>query len=338
MTPPPDRVFTHGPLAGLSAWAVEVPMALRYRRLRERRAVLLRGPAGWGEFSPFDEYSAKTAGRWLASALEAATQPLPPPQRPRIPVNVTVPPIEAEEAKRLVENSGCRTAKVKVAERGQWFPEDLARVAAVREALGDEGFLRIDVNGAWGVDEAETRLRSLEEFDLQYVEQPCASLEELSELRPRTSIPIAADESIRSGASPAQILESAAVDLLVMKVQPMGGVKRMLDWASRTGLPVIASSALETSVGLATGLAAAAALPELPYACGLATAPLLAGDVVEQPLLPVDGEIAVRRPIPSPDLMEKWRPPPSTVIKMMARAEQAALHLSKEQGHRRSPV
>ena len=166
---------------------------------------------------------------------------------------------------------------MKVAEVGQDFSADLARVEAVREALGDDGFLRIDVNGAWGVEEAERRLRRLEEFDLQYVEQPCATLAELARLRPRVNTPIAADESVRSGASPEEIRACGGVDVVVLKVQPMGGVGRMLDWAGRSGLAVIPSSALETSVGLATGLAAAAALPELPYACGLATASLLEG-------------------------------------------------------------
>ena len=324
MTPRPDRVFTNGPLAGLQAWAVAIPMRLRYRRLVERRAVLLHGPAGWGEFSPFDEYDDHTAARWLSSALESALHPLPPPRRDLIPVNVTVPPVGPEPAKRLVENSGCRTAKVKVAETGQDFSADLARVAAVREALGAEGFLRIDVNGAWTVEEAEDRLQQLEEFDLQYAEQPCATLAELAELRSRLNIPIAADESIRSGATPEEILESGGVDLCVMKVQPMGGVTRMLDWASRTGLPVIPSSALETSVGLASGLAAAAALPELPYACGLATASLLAGDVVDQPLIPESGEIPVHRPAPQPTMLERWRPKGTVASVMIARLERAA--------------
>ncbi len=324
MTPPPHRVFTDGSLAGLSAWVVVIPMTLRYRRLKERRAVLLRGPAGWGEFSPFDEYDDRTAARWLAAARESAVHSLPSPIRDRIPVNVTVPPIEARRAKQLVKASACRTAKVKVAEAGQDFSADLTRVAAVREALGDSGFLRIDVNGAWGVDEAETHLRRLEEFDLQYVEQPCATLAELAELRPRTRIPIAADESIRSGASPEQIIDSGGVDMLVMKVQPMGGVARMLEWASRTGLAVIPSSALETSVGLAAGLAAAAALPELPYACGLATVSLLAGDVVRRPLVPDRGEITLRRPPPAPELLERWRPRKEVASSMIARLERAA--------------
>ena len=324
MTPPPDRVFTDGSLAGLEAWVVAIPMALRYRRLKERRAVLLRGPAGWGEFSPFDEYDDRTAARWLAAARESAVHPLPSPIRDRIPVNVTVPPVDARRARKLVEASACRTAKVKVAEAGQDFTDDLARVAAVREALGDSGFLRIDVNGAWGVDEAEACLRRLEEYNLQYVEQPCATLAELAELRQRTPTPIAADESIRAGASPEQIVASEGVDMLVMKVQPMGGVAAMLDWASRTGLAVIPSSALETSVGLAAGLAAAAALPELPYACGLATASLLAGDVVHRPLVPDQGEIMLRRPTPAPELLERWRPEEDVAFSMIARLERAA--------------
>lgn len=324
MTPGPDRVFTYGPLAGLEAWTVQIPMALRYRRLRERRAVLLRGPAGWGEFSPFDDYDSRTSVRWLAAALESATQPLPSPIRDRIPVNVTVPPVPALKAAQLVRHSGCRTAKVKVAEPGQDFSQDLSRVAAVREALGEGGFLRVDVNGAWALEEAETRLGRLEEFDLQYAEQPCATLPELAELRKRTRIPIAADESIRSGASPEQIVFSGAADLLVMKVQPMGGVRRMLEWASRTGLAVVPSSAIETSVGLAAGLAAAASLPVLPYACGLATSSLLAGDVVRRPLAPQGGEIRLRRPGPAPELLERWRPPGDVASELIARAERAA--------------
>ena len=324
MTPPPDRVFTDGSLAGLEAWAVAIPMKLRYRRLKERQVVLLRGPAGWGEFSPFDEYDDLTAARWLAAALESAAHPLPAPVRDRIPVNVTVPPVPARQAAALVRNSGCETAKVKVAEAGQDFSEDLSRVAAVRKALGEGGFLRVDANGAWGVDEAEACLGRLEEFDLQYVEQPCATLTELAELRRKTNIPIAADESIRSGASPEQIASSQAADILVMKVQPMGGVVRMLEWASRSGLAVVPSSALETSVGLASGLAAAASLPELPYACGLATASLLAGDVVNRPLVPERGEIPLRRPTPAPELLERWRPGREVASGMIARVERAA--------------
>ncbi len=323
MTLPPDREFTRGPLAGLSAWAVAIPMALRYRRLTERRAVLLRGPAGWGEFSPFEGYDDRTASRWLASALESARRPLPPPRRERVPVNVTVPAVDPQRATQIVAASGCRTAKVKVAEPGQGFRDDIARVAAVREALGNSGFLRIDVNGAWDVANAVTRLQRLDDFDLQYAEQPCATLEELAALAARTTVPIAADESIRAGASPEQILDSG-VDLAVVKVQPMGGVTRMLHWATRTGLPVVPSSALETSVGLATGVAAAAALPELPYACGLATTSLLAGDVVADPLFPALGEITCRRPEPSLELIERWRPPMDVASRMMARLQRAA--------------
>jgi len=328
MIPAADRVFTNGPLAGLEAWAVVIPMQLRYRQLKERRAVLLRGQAGWGEFSPFEEYSDRVAARWLAAARESAADLLPAPVRDRIPVNVTVPPVPARQAAQLVRDSGCRTAKVKVAEAGQNFSEDLSRVAAVRDALGEGGFLRVDVNGAWDVEEAELRLGLLEEFDLQYAEQPCATLSELAEIRRRIDVPIAADESIRSGASPDQIASSGAADILVMKVQPMGGVGPMLEWASRTGLAVVPSSALETSVGLAAGLAAAASLPELPYACGLATSSLLAGDVVRRPLAPVGGEIALRRPAPAPELLERWRPPEDVASEMIARTERAAALMS----------
>ncbi|GAA0958625.1 o-succinylbenzoate synthase [Actinocorallia libanotica] len=276
--------------------AFSIPMRTRFRGLTRRDGALLRGPAGWGEFSPFAEYGPAEAARWLAAAREAAFEGWPAPLRERIPVNVTVPAVGPEQAHRIVKAGGCRTAKVKVAERGQSDADDLARVEAVRDAIGPDGRVRIDVNGGWDVDRAVRMVRLLDRFGLEYVEQPCATVEELAEVRRRVEVPVAADESIRRAEDPYRVRDAEAADVAVLKVQPLGGVRPALRIAEEIGLPVVVSSAVETSVGLAAGLALAAALPELPYACGLATLQLLEGDVAADPLRVEDGCIAVRRP------------------------------------------
>jgi O-succinylbenzoate synthase len=261
--------------------------------------VLLRGDAGWGEFSPFLEYDDATALPWLEAAREAADLGWPEPLRSSIPVNVTVPACDPERARAIVLASrGCRTAKVKVAEPGQDPAEDQARVEAVRDALGADGLIRIDANGAWDVDTAVARIPVLDRAagGLEYVEQPTADVEDLALVRRRVAVPIAADESIRRAEDPYRVRDLEAADIAVLKVQPLGGVRACLRIAEDIGLPVVVSSALETSVGIAAGVALAAALLELPYACGLATVQLLASDVVEHPLLPVDGMLPVVRP------------------------------------------
>ncbi|MEV5569785.1 o-succinylbenzoate synthase [Spirillospora sp. NPDC052269] len=273
-----------------------IAMSTRFRGVTRREGVLLRGPAGWGEFSPFAEYGPEEAARWLAAARESAFEGWPAPVRDRVPVNVTVPAVGPERAFEMVRASGCRTAKVKVAERGQGDADDMARVEAVRDALGPEGRVRVDVNGGWDVEHAVRMVRALDRFDLEYVEQPCMSLEELAAVRLRVDVPVAADESIRRAEDPLKVKAAGAADVAVLKVQPLGGVRAALRVAEATGLPVVVSSAVETSVGLAAGVALAAALPELPFACGLGTLSLLTGDVVDDPLAPVGGEIAVRRP------------------------------------------
>lgn len=271
-----------------------IPMRTRFRGVTRREGALVRGPAGWGEFSPFPEYGPAECARWLAAAYEAAEEGWPEPVRSRIPVNVTVPAVDPETAHAIVSGSGCRTAKVKVAEPGQGAADDIARVEAVRDALGPGGRVRVDANGAWDTGTAVRVLRTLGE--LEYAEQPCATLDELAEVRRRVDTPIAADESIRRADDPLRVRAAEAADVVVLKVQPLGGVRAALAVAEACGLPVVVSSAVETSVGLAAGLALAAALPELPYACGLGTLSLLEGDVVDEPLVAVDGAIEVRRP------------------------------------------
>jgi len=286
-----------------------IPLRTRFRGLTLREGALVEGAAGWGEFSPFLEYDAATSAPWLACAREAADVGWPEPVRWSVPVNVTVPACSPEKAREIVlASAGCRTAKVKVAETGQQPGEDEARLEAVRDALGVDGLVRIDVNGGWSVDEAVARIPVLERAagGLEYVEQPVASVEDLALVRRRGSVPIAADESIRRAVDPYRVRELEAADVAVLKVQPLGGVRACLRIAEDIGLPVVVSSALETSIGIAAGVALAAALPELPYACGLATVQLLAGDVAEDPLLPVDGMLAVRRPEVSAELLDRW--------------------------------
>lgn len=283
-----------------------IPLTTRFRRVESREGMLLEGPCGWGEFSPFPEYPPAVAARWLSAAMEAATTPWPEPRRLRIAVNVTVPAVTPAQAHRIVTTAGCATAKVKVAEPGQTPADDIARVEAVRDAIGPGGHIRVDANGAWDVDTARTMIRELDRFDLQYVEQPCPGLEEMALLRRRIDVPLAADESIRTAEDPLRVAGLEAADLVVLKVQPLGGVWPALRVAELAGLPAVVSSALETSVGLAAGVALAAALPELPYACGLGTAMLLEGDVVDDPLIPEDGFLAVRRPSVDADRLARY--------------------------------
>jgi O-succinylbenzoate synthase len=289
------------PLSWPSA-VYSVPMRNRFRGITVREGMLLHGPAGWGEFSPFLDYDARESAPWLASAIESASQGWPLPVRDRIPINCTVPVVDPAVAHRLVKESGCHTAKVKVADPGVPLAADLARVAAVRDALGPTGRIRVDANAAWSADEAVKAIRELarEAGGLEYVEQPCQSLTELAAVRRRVDTRIAADESIRRAEDPLRVAVAGAADVAVIKVAPLGGVRRALEVAAACGLPCVVSSAVETSVGLAAGLALAGALPSLEFACGLGTVSLLAADVVENPLRPTDGWLPVPRVAPQP--------------------------------------
>lgn len=311
-------------LSSMELFPFRIPLKLRFRRVTWREGVVIHGPAGWGEFSPFPDYPPEVTVRWLAAALEAACSPWPQARRSMVAVNVTVPAIGADEAAALVAGSGCTTAKVKVAEPGQSFQEDLDRVAAVRDVLGPRGKLRIDVNAAWTVPEAIEAIEALAVHGLEYVEQPVRTIDELAEVRAAVDVPIAADEAVRLSADPMRVVDQGAADILVLKPQPMGGVRRALDLARRCGLPVVVSSALETSIGLAAGVALAAALPELPYACGLGTATLLDGDLTDEPLQPLWGAVPVRRPEPSEELLRRWMADRDTESRVMRRLRHAA--------------
>jgi len=282
-----------------------VPLTTTFRRTRVREGLLIHGPTGWGEFAPFPEYEPAECARWLSAAIEAAWIGWPDAVRETVLVNAIVPATDAETARRLVHESGCSTVKVKVAEPGQSLDDDIARVAAVRDALGTAGRIRVDANGAWTTVEAAAALQALGEFDLEYVEQPCATLVECAALRRIIGLPVAIDEALRTADDPHHVVGlREGADLLVLKVPPLGGVGPALAVAGSYGLPCVVSSALDTSVGLSAGLALAASLPELPYACGLGSGRLLSGDVTTDRLIPADGELRVLRSSPTPDTAE----------------------------------
>ena len=280
------------------AHVVSLPMRVRFRGITTREAVVLRGPEGWTEFSPFVEYDDAEAAAWLRAAVdfgwtahEAASD--------SVPVNATVPAIGAAQvAELLARYPGCTTAKVKVAEPGTTLDDDVARVAEVRRVMGPDAAVRVDANGLWSVEQAVAALERLAVFDLQYAEQPVASVPELAELRSRIDglgVRIAADESVRKASDPLAVARAGAADVLVVKAQPLGGVTAAAAIVTDAGLPCVVSSALDTSVGLGMGAFLAARSMAPVFAAGLGTAAMFAADVSADPLLPVDGRIAVRR-------------------------------------------
>ncbi|MFC4499182.1 MULTISPECIES: o-succinylbenzoate synthase [Streptomyces] len=297
-----------------TAHVYAIPMRTPFRGITVREGMLLRGPLGWGEFCPFPEYGDHEAAAWLGTAVEQVTLGWPEPVRDHVPVNAIVPAVGPERAFEIVARSGCRTAKVKVADHPDSLSEDLARVEAVRAALGPGGNVRVDANGRWDVDTAVARIRRLDRAagGLEYVEQPCPTVDELAAVRRRAGVRIAADESIRRADDPLKVALAGAADIAVLKCAPLGGVRRALQVAEACGLPCVVSSALETSVGLAAQLALAGALPELDFACGLGTLSLLDGDSVSpaDAVRPVDGLLPVPRtpPVPDPVRLDTFRP------------------------------
>ncbi|MEO7235437.1 MAG: o-succinylbenzoate synthase [Lapillicoccus sp.] len=305
-------------LAGMRV--VSLPLRVRFRAVGHREAALIQGPAGWGEFAPFLEYGVAESARWLAAAVEAAWEGFPDPVRLEVPVNATLPAVAPDQvAAVLARYDGCRTVKVKVAERGQSLADDLDRVAAVRDLVGPDVRIRVDANGGWDVDQALTALGALSAYGLEYAEQPCPSVEELAELRRRLTrahldVLVAADESIRKAEDPLRVAREEAADLVVVKVAPLGGVRRALGIVEACGLPAVVSSALDTSVGISAGVALAAALPSLDHACGLGTVELLAADVARPSLVAVAGSITVGPAEVDQALLAAAAAPPDRVV------------------------
>jgi o-succinylbenzoate synthase len=297
--------------AGARVYAI--PMPTRFRGINVREGMLIEGPHGWAEFCPFDDYDDAVSASWLATAIEQCTVGWVEPVRTSIPINCTVPAVGPDRARELAARSGCSTAKVKVADHPSSLYEDLARVEAVRDGLGASGAIRVDANGVWDVDTAVANIHLLDKAagGLEYVEQPCASIEELASVRRRVDVRIAADESIRRAEDPLRVAVAGAADVAVIKCTPLGGVRRSLKVVEAAGLPCVVSSALETSVGLSAQLALAGALPKLDFACGLGTLSLLSGDLVsgDASSRPVDGHLSVPRTPPTPDfdLVDQFR-------------------------------
>lgn len=312
--PPLDAVLD-------SMRVVSIPTRTRFRGITEREAAIFAAPQGASEFSPFVEYGDAEAAQWLAAALDFGWAEQPATFRERVEVNATIPAVAPDEvAGTLARFPGCRTAKVKVAEGGQTLADDVARVREVRALMGPDARVRVDANTGWSVAEAVTALTALAEFELEYAEQPCVSVPELAEVRDRLQaagvpVRIAADESVRKASDPLAVARAGAADLLIIKAQPLGGVSRALEIVREAGLPVVVSSALDTSVGIAMGAHLAAALPTelLAGACGLGTVALLDGDVTDAPILPVHGSIPVGRPLLSETQLDRYAAPSDRV-------------------------
>ena len=292
-----------------SMQVVALPLKSKFRGITEREVALFEGPAGWGEFAPFLEYEDVESSTWLLSAIDAATNPAPMAYRGFIKVNATLPALNnAKEIEELLQSfAGCDTVKIKV---GENLGEDIVRVARVR-ALLPKAKLRLDVNGAWSVDQALIALYEIYEEvgPLEYIEQPCATLAELRQLKEKLVIDfkITGDEVIRKAKDPFAIDLQGAVDVLMLKVAPLGGVTRAREIGAHHKLPMVVSSALDSAVGIGYGLQLAASLPSLDYACGLATGQLLSADVAAVPL--ENGELAVRAISPDADLLAKYAVP-----------------------------
>ena len=264
---------------------IALPTKTNFRGITVREVALFKGPYGWGEFSPFVEYGDAEAAHWLASAIESATTPRPQLFRTSVAVNGTIPDLnDPSHLKKIVDSfPGVKTFKVKV---GNDLAADLVRVNTIRE-LQPQAKIRIDVNGLWSVAQAEEFLNSVGE--IEYVEQPCSTIEELRELKRKTSVKIVGDEILRKAVDPFDIDLTGAVDYLMLKVQPLGGIKRAHALAEHHKLPIVVSSALESAVGINYGLTLAASFQELNFDCGLGTGSLLAQDVAHLPI--VDGMI-----------------------------------------------
>lgn len=285
-----------------------------------REVALIEGPCGWGEFGAFPEYGPAEAAAWLASGVEAAYSPAPVPLRARIPINATVPAVPAAAVPQVLARfPGARTAKVKVAEPGQSLADDVARVEAVRAAVS---VVRVDANGGWTVAQAVEAARALTASGpLEYLEQPCATVAELAELRCRTDVPVAADESIRKASDPLRVVRERAADIAVVKVAPLGGVSRLLAVAAQIDIPIVVSSALDSAVGMSRGLLAAGCLPALDHACGLGTGGLFVEDIADV-AAPVDGFLPVGAVVPDPGRLAALAAAPSRRDWWIARVRQ----------------
>ena len=306
-----------------SMQVVALLLKRKFRGITLREVALIKGPIGWSEFSPFLEYDDAESSRWLLSAIDAATNPAPMAYRGFIKVNATLPALnDPKEIEELLNSySGCDTIKIKV---GENLSEDIVRVARVR-ALRPKAKLRLDVNGGWSVDQALINLYEIYEEvgPLEYVEQPCATLAELRELKSKLKIDlkIAGDEVIRKASDPFAIDLQGAVDILMLKVAPLGGITRAREIGAQHKLPLVVSSALESAIGISYGLQLASSLPTLNYASGLATGQLMSADIATIPV--IDGQMQVNPTSPDPELLAKYAVPVERLDWWKERAKRA---------------
>lgn len=265
--------------------------------------MLIEGPQGWGEFSPPAGVSGQQAARWLTAAIEVGTVGWPDPLRGRVPVAVMVPSVSPDRAAEIVRSSGCRTAAIRVAETS--LDDDIARVAAVRDALGTSGAIRIDANGIWDLESAAAAVPELDRAagGLEFVEQPCRTLEGVAALRRRVDAPVAVDQSIQESPDPLALRLEDAVDIAVLSAGALGGVRRALRIAENCDLPCVVAADVQASIAIAGGLALAGVLPDTGFAHTLGGALLLDGDVVNEArhLAPVDGYLPVAPMPAAPD-------------------------------------
>jgi len=287
---------------------VALPTTTNFRGISVREVALIQGEYGWGEFSPFLEYDDAESAPWLACAIEAATNPKPKLYRTEVAINGTIPALnDPADLERIVNSfPGVTTFKIKV---GENLSEDIARINIVR-SLRPDAKIRIDANGLWSVDQTVSFLDSV--GDVEYVEQPCATIEELRELKKRIDVKIVGDEILRKAKDPFAINLTGAIDYLMLKVQPLGGIKRAHRLAEHHNLPVVVSSALESAVGINYGVILAASFEDMNFDCGLGTGSLLAKNVAELPI--VEGKIAISNVVPnlegldvSADRYEWWK-------------------------------
>jgi O-succinylbenzoate synthase len=280
-----------------TAKVLAIPMRTKFRGLTTREVLLFEGPNGWAEWSPFTEYEDEEASIWLKAAIEWAFGDIPKTDVKTIKVNATLPAVK--DVQKALEPFGkFEVVKIKVAEPGQTLQDDIDRIHQVREHYPDAR-IRLDANGNWDIETALKIAKIIyqENIPLEYLEQPVKTIAEMAELKLKLqefNIKIAADESVRKVSDPLAVAQANAADILVLKVAPLGGINNALHIAKEAGLPVVVSSALETSVGISMG-AHLAALLNSEYASGLATAALLTQDVTDTPLIPVDGVIPVGR-------------------------------------------
>jgi O-succinylbenzoate synthase len=311
-----------------TAKVVSIPLKTKFRGVLVRETLLFEGPMGWAEWSPFLEYQDAEGAVWLAAAIEFASDELPPLYRDRVAINATLPAVSPDEvAGVLAEFGAFDTVKIKVAEPGQSFGMDLDRILEVHKQFPDAK-IRLDANGGWSVEQALMAVSALRDakVSLEYLEQPCASVVELAQLRLtlkqlRLEALVAADESVRKAQDPLAVAQAGAADILVIKAAPLGGIGRAAQVVDQAGLPAVISSALETSVGISMGLHLAAALPDLPFACGLGTVALLASDVVSEPLVAIDGFLPVKRVTPDAEKLQELAATPERTQWWLERLE-----------------